>query len=443
MLWANICSTGCIGVLLGVFLASFFNIHSVAIALLFCAASFGCLLFWNNEKIRYGSIVLVASCAGIVLYYHATVSILEGDIAAPQDPVSFYGHIEDVDRRSNGRVFLRVEPQDTLQYPVRITTYNDTRAFAVGDKVQVQGVLEVPQSFNGFDYRGYLAKEGIAFVAASPTIVEVGDRKKNVATVLFDIRMEMARGLEKMLPPDNAALYKAMLLGQRGDISRTKQDAIRGAGLSHIVAISGLHIALLFGIVFIVLSLVPVHRTVVGAVAVLCIAFYIMMIGAPASAVRAGLMIGALLLASTVGRPNVPYRVLLLVATIMVCFNPLIVRYDIGFQLSFAAVAAILFVVGSRTLSSALRTYDLFNIRSFLLVTVAAYLATFPLVLLHFDDVAEWGIIANILVVPLIPALLVAGIIVALLGVIGAPALLAAPAFSLSWYVLEIAQWLS
>lgn len=309
--------------------------------------------------------------------------------------------------------------------------------------MHVAGVLKIPESFNGFDYRGYLAKEGIAFVMTAPTIIETGERKQNVATILFDIRMEMAKGLEKMLPPDNAALYKAMLLGQRGDISLAQQDAIRGAGLSHIVAISGLHIALLFGIVFVVLSVIPLHRIFVGGIAICCIAFYIMMIGAPASAVRAGLMVGAVLLASLVGRPNVPWRVLLLVATMMVCFNPLIVRYDVGFQLSFVAVSAILFVVGNRALSGALKTYDILNIRSFLLVTVAAYLATFPLVLFHFDNVAEWGIIANILVVPLVPVLLVLGIVVAILGVIGAPAFLAAPAFSLSWYVLEVAQWLS
>lgn len=116
---ANVCSFGCIGVLLGVFIASFLSVHSIAIALLFCVASFGCMLFWRNKNIRYGCIVLVASCVGIMLYYHATASLLERDMVVPQEPVSFYGYIEDVDRRSNGRVFLRIKPQDTVRYPVR------------------------------------------------------------------------------------------------------------------------------------------------------------------------------------------------------------------------------------------------------------------------------------------------------------------------------------
>src|SRR5690606_5340200 len=209
--------------------------------------------------------------------------------------------------------------------------------------------------------------------------------------------------------------------------------------LSHIVAISGMHITILFAIVLAVLIGVGLGRPIASYVALVLIASYIVMIGAPASALRAGLMATTLIAAERVGRPNSSWRALLLVAALMVAANPLIIRHDVGFQLSFVAVGGILAGLPYRDRLLPFVPESL-GLRSLLAMTLSAQLATLPLVLLHFGSVPLLGAAANILVVPVLPFVLLLGMASAAAGAMGAPLLLGAPAWALSSYVFFIAH---
>jgi len=126
----------------------------------------------------------------------------------------------------------------------------------------------------------------------------------------------------------------------------------------------------------------------------------------------------------------------------MVAANPLILRHDAGFQLSFAAIAGITAALPYRNRLLA-RVPEMGGFRTLILMTLAAQVATLPLVIVHFGTFSPLSIIANILVVPLSPLLLASAIGIAALGVVGAPPLLAAPAWLLLEYVFTITTWLA
>ena len=436
MKYANILSSICIGVLCGIAFNSFLDVNFLGVFFILCLSIFGGLLFYQNGFCRNFSILLVGFCIGIFIYQNASDEILNKKFVVPEDKINLVGIVDNVDKRSNGKVFLVVDDIEKLEYPVRVSLYNEYREFSVGDKINLYGQLKVPEPFNGFDYRGYLAKEGIAYIMIAPG-VNILLQETSIQKNILSVKDGLSDGLYSMLPSDSSALYNAMLLGNRGYITEDIQENLRNSGIAHIVAISGLHIAILFGIVLFLLMLLPIHKSLAGLVAVVFIALYIFMIDAPASSVRAGLMLFSIFTASFFGRPSSAFRALLLVATIMALFNPLVLRYDVGFQLSFVAVISILL-----SLKFAKRRYLnnswVEKIKSFLIISVSVYLGTLPLIFIHFDNVAEWGILANILVVPLLPLILIIGLLTSFLGVMGLPAIFSAPAYSLSYYVLSI-----
>ena len=308
--------------------------------------------------------------------------------------------------------------------------------------MRVKGLLREPEDFSGFEYRGWLAKQDIGYIMRGVEVEKLGTRSTSVGTVLSDARAELRKGITDSLPPHAASLYRAMVLGERGALDAQTQQNLQRAGLSHIVAISGMHIAILFFVVFFFVSAFPLSRAHAGVIALFCIALYALMVGGSASVVRACLMVGVFFLAERFGRPHNSLRVLLLVGALMVALNPLIIRYDIGFQLSFSAVFGIILAL---PLHDRLLSFvpEKLGLRSLVGVSLSAQAATLPLVLFHFGAFPVWGIIANILVVSILPIVLVAGIATALLGVLGLPSWFFGSSFLLAEYVRHIALWFS
>ncbi|MEX0916505.1 MAG: ComEC/Rec2 family competence protein, partial [Candidatus Spechtbacterales bacterium] len=242
--------------------------------------------------------------------------------------------------------------------------------------------------------------------------------------------------------PPYSSFYRATLLGEYGAFAGPEEEALQKLGLSHVVAVSGMHISVLFGMVLLVSLSLGASRSLASYGSLILIGGYVALIGAPASAVRAGVMGATLIGAERVGRPNSSWRALLLAAFVMVVANPLILRHDAGFQLSFAAVAGITAAFPYRDRLHP-RVPTSWGLRTLLLMTLAAQGATLPLVILHFGTFSLLSIVANILVVPLSPFLLASAMGVAVLGILDAPTILVAPAWFLLEYVFTIALWLA
>ncbi|MEJ2216410.1 MAG: DNA internalization-related competence protein ComEC/Rec2 [Gemmatimonadota bacterium] len=225
--------------------------------------------------------------------------------------------------------------------------------------------------------------------------------------VLLRARGALQRRLRTLFPRE-AALAEALLLARREGLDPEVRDRFARAGLSHVLAISGLHVAVLAGLVLLVGVMVGASRNRAAVAAAVLTAAYMGLLGAPYSAVRATIQISLLLAARILQRPSRPLGLLAAAALIILVADP-VALLDVGFQLSFAALIGII-TLGPR-LQAALARIRPASIRGAVAVCVAASAATTPLAAYHFGRIAPIGIAASLVAVPLVglavPAVLI------------------------------------
>ena len=316
--------------------------------------------------------------------------------------------------------------------------------YAYGDGLRLTCRLRAPEPFNGFDYDRYLARSDIYALCANPEVTGLGNGGHPVRRALLEVKARLQRTIDRSLPEPQSSLFSALLLGTRGGLPRPLLDAFAVAGLTHLIAISGSQITLVVSLLRGVAPYLGVSRPrAFWGISVLLVG-YLVLIGAPASAVRAGIMGWLLLLAYHLGRQSHPWPMFALAAAAMAWQEPRILRDDVGFELSFAAVAGLILwqPMFERWLR---RVPQRGGLRTALAMTLAAQLMTLPLVLVRFGRLSLVAPLANVLVVPLIAAVTVVGI-----GLLAAALLLPAlgwalllPAWGALSYLVAVAGFTS
>jgi competence protein ComEC len=171
---------------------------------------------------------------------------------------------------------------------------------------------------------------------------------------------------------------------------------------------------------------------------------YILMIGAPASAVRAGIMAGLLLLAQKMGRLRSADRAVVFAAAIMLAVNPLLLKSDIGFQLSFMATLSIIYL--KPILDSKTNNWpNPLCLRDILTMTLAAQLGTLPILIFQFGRLSLISPLANLLIVPLLPLIMISGMMLSFIGLawLSLAKIIAWPVWFLLSYVIKMVNYLS
>jgi competence protein ComEC len=245
-----------------------------------------------------------------------------------------------------------------------------------------------PRDADGY---GYLAADSLA-VAAPPSWA---------AHPLLAARGGAERRLGRLMGR-HAPLAHALLLGRRETLDREVRERFARAGLVHLLAISGTHVGLI-GAVFVLLGrMARLSRRRVAWTTILLIAAYLAVIGAPPSAIRAGIMLSLALLAGTLQRPTAPLAVVAAAAFALLAAQPM-AALDIGFQLSFAGALGIL-LLRKPLLRLAppklLRTAPGRWSADALAVSVAAFVVTAPPVAWHFGVASPVSILASVPAVP-------------------------------------------
>jgi competence protein ComEC len=304
----------------------------------------------------------------------------------------------------------------------------------VGAELAVSGRLrelrETPGP--GFDFAVYLRRRGVAAELFVDRARPTGRRRGGVAGLLDSMRRRAERAVAAGLPPAEAALASGMVLGQDEEIDEATRQDWRDSGLAHLLAVSGQNVMLLVALAVPLLAVAGAGPGARGAALLALVALYVPLAGAGPSLQRAGVMGAAGIAAMTLSRPASRSYALLLAAAATLALNPR-VSSDPGWQLSFAAVAGIL-VLG-RPLAAALTRAgeDLLRERSqpapravvcaladAIAITVAATLATAPLVSFHFGAVPVAGLIANLLALPVVAPAMWLGMVKVALGLVAA-----------------------
>jgi len=291
------------------------------------------------------------------------------------------------------------------------------------DVVEVTGKLKTPGVFEGFNYQQYLQKEGIYSVMDFPLVELIEENHHYTPTTfLYEkilwLKHRLSEPLNTHFSGPDSAIMQGIVFGNDKNMSDGLKEQFRITGLSHVTAVSGSNIVILISLFMSALLALGFWRSQAFYGSVILIWLYIIMIGLPVSGIRAAIMGSVALLAQHVGRQNTGTRVLVLTACLMLLQNPLLLLYDIGFQLSFLASLGILHA--KPLIDYYFKIIFKERFKSFLdiiSVTFAAQIFTLPIIVYNFGQISVIAPITNILVLPMIPLLTIIGFAVSLVGI--------------------------
>ncbi len=299
--------------------------------------------------------------------------------------------------------------------------------FRYGTELSLTGEVAEPPVFEGFDYRAYLKKEGIEAVVYRPEIETLKEPEISIKGALISFRERLRANLYSSLPHPHNTIAGAMVLGDGHLIPERVGDVFSSTGIRHTVAISGLHVTIIGGMIMALLAHVLVlGRNISFYLTSAFIILFVVFVGAPPSSIRAGIMAIILLFALKTGQVYSAPRALLFAAIFMLAMNPLLLFHDIGFRLSFLSVLGILYLTPhierhlgrerSFIKDGVLPKNRREGLVSLLSVSLSAHLATLPLVAYSFNIVSLSAPIANVVAVPMLPIIMVSSIATAFLG---------------------------
>ena len=294
-----------------------------------------------------------------------------------------------------------------------------------GDELLISARISPPlnnRNFDEFDYARFLMRKGISgtgYVASGKWTKQDGMNNLDLKSIASSCRRKMISLYQKLgFSGDELAVLSALTIGDKTELSDSVRESYSVAGASHILALSGLHIGLLYTLLFFILKPIArrgnigrVIRSVLLLILLWAFAFFT---GLSPSVVRSVSMFSILAMADMVGRQPLSLNTLAAAAWLMLFCNPAWL-FDVGFQLSFLAVASILLIQKP--------IYHLITVKGrigkyiwgLMSVSVAAQIGTAPLVMFYFSRFSVHFLLTNLVVIPFITIILYAAVIMLLL----------------------------
>ncbi|MBL8565828.1 MAG: ComEC family competence protein [Hyphomicrobiaceae bacterium] len=394
-------------------------------------------------RIALGHATLVTLATGAVTLASvgfALVTVRTAVVAAPVlearlDRVDVEGFVERVEPRTGRgeRITLRVTrlgalAPDATPQRVRIRTPSRVEGLGPGDALSVRASLSPPAAPalpGGYDFGRYAYFQGIGgvgYATEAPRRVVLSATPPlslRIWSSVERLRQSITRRIEAALPGETGAIAAALLSGERGAISDATNDAYRNSGLFHILSISGLHMAIMGGAVFwfvrLLLALVPAVALVypikkwAAIAAGLASLAYLAISGGSFATVRSFIMIAVMFLAILLDRPALAMRNVAVSALLILVLYPESLL-DAGFQMSFAAVVALVAAYevvrdrlaagpGRGDIGPVLRVGLFFG--GIVMTTLVASVAVAPFAAYHFHKSQQYAVVANLLAVPI------------------------------------------
>jgi competence protein ComEC len=249
-----------------------------------------------------------------------------------------------------------------------------------------------------------LERDGVEAMATSPQVFVIAAGGPSPARTIAWAQGQLLTAVNQTLPEPAAALVVGIAFGIHEPLAADVRAPLQDVGLIHIVVVSGLKVVLIIGLVSAVARVFEWSRRRTLLVALPVVAAYVLISGAGPAALRSALMAGAAMLAAAGARRTDPIPMLALAAALMLGTGPQLVE-DPGFQLSFLGTAGILLLAAP----IAARVPGPRLIAEPFAVTIAAQLATVPIMAGTFGVLSLAGPVANALVLPLLPVMIVTG----------------------------------
>lgn len=375
-----------------------------------------------------------ATVGWVLVYLHAPADPFAGQtqlrnvhfqvrlVETPRQSPKCYKVTAEVDNPSRGRVMLFLA-KDSLAAKLR-----------AGDCLRLTATPHIPSGEENpyqFNYRRYLRRHGIlwqCYVSQGSWQLVLGSpHPTGLRYSMCQLQQHWVESIRSFaLSPQQQGIAEALLLGWRGDVDESTQVQFRDAGITHLLCVSGLHVgvlALLIGGALFFLGRRRWQRIVKGSVQLAAVWFFVALTGMASATLRAGVMFSLMILGDMADQRSNTLNNLATSAMLIFCFAPMQL-FDVGFQLSYAAVLGIL--AWQRPLCNLLpwlsghqvKLYRqlLSKVWGWACLSTAAQLGTLPLVLYYFHQFPVYFLIANLTVVPFAGVLLATVLLTVLSG---------------------------
>ncbi|MGH2980985.1 MAG: ComEC/Rec2 family competence protein [Solirubrobacterales bacterium] len=386
-------------------------------------------------------VAIAGAGAGLLLGTARLQAIDSGGYGVPAgERIAVRGHVSAVPRRRGGTVRVRVE---TANGRLAIEAPEPVPDLAVGAELRATGTVARPSPWLEDDLR----RNGIARILRADAVELTGERRGGIEGRIDRIRIMAEEALGRGMPAEQAALARGFVLGQDDRISPRTIEDFQRSGLAHLLAVSGQNVVLLALLAAPLLAALGIPLRARLAWLLALVALYVPLAGGGPSIQRAGAMGAAAIVATLAGRPASRIYALLLAAVATLALNPR-AGADVGWQLSFAAVVGIFVAVRPLRDLVLARIGDggwRRGLADGVAVTLAATLATAPLMAHHFEAFSVTSLAANVAALPAVAPAMWLGMLAAALG-----QLPGFPVEPLNWvnslllaYIGQIATWMA
>lgn len=371
--------------------------------------------FWNHKILQLIFLASLFFLLGIARYTFAFPNLT----SLPKEPQTFTAYISaEPDVRIDGVRYIvrRNKIQETRykreKYYIKTELYP---RYSYGDELHITCRLERPEPIEDFRYDMYLARFGVFALCKNPKIEKIGEGESKgegkggviLYRGIFKLKDHIAERVNQLWHEPHASFMAGLLYGYRGGLGELN-DLFNKTGVTHIVAISGYNITIIATILSTLCVHILIPRKKAFWFVVSQIALFVIFAGMSASVVRAGIMGIITLLAKQMGRLSRVGGVLLLSAVIMTLANPFILIWDAGFQLSFLSTVGLVYMTPIIEPRFS-KLPDFLGIRESFVSTIAATLATLPLILSQFGRLSIVSVVVNVLILWMIPVMMGVG----------------------------------
>lgn len=444
-------SAGFVGFASGIACRSLFHFPWQALGFILLLAALFLFVWQGKRRLSYlaCAIALTGSVLGIGRVMLAPAGLPEAFVPLLETKATLEGTVvaEPDIRETTQRITIEIEGAGERATVLAVAQLYPEVAY--GDLVHIEGKLVQPEPFETdtgrtFRYDRFLAKDGIFALVKSArveTIEEGSGLRVTAMRALLSGKYLFQEGLANALPEPGASLASGLITGGKQGLGEELLDMFIIAGLVHIVVLSGYNVMIVAEAVLRLFGRAGKRNAAI--LAGIIIALFVIAAGAGAASIRAGLMAGLGLLARVTGRTYAVLRALMAVAFLMLLWNPLLLAYDPGFQLSFIATLGLILL--SPMIERRLSFVPHLFWRDLFAATLAAQVAVLPLLLYQTGLFSVVSLPANLLVLPVVPFAMLLSAVAGVAGMsipIAAP-LIGFPAHALLSYVIGITRFVA
>lgn len=407
----------------GVFARSFFQVDNFFILLLIIISIIILTVFYKNPMAAAVAFMLLSFSVGIWKTDNILQKInnaelnrknFQGEAIVLKNSNSTFGQnlIIEVDsmekENAKVRMLLQVPPYPNFQYGNILKV--DCTARIIENKDDAE-----------FDYRMYMAKDSVLYSCENKKFEKISESGGNkVMIYILKLRDKFDDNISRLIPMPEGALASGILLGGSKGLSKEIQNDFSRTGMTHIVAVSGYNVTIIAEYLILIGIFLGLWRKQAIWFALFGIAIFVVMIGMPASAVRAGVMSSILLWAIKNGRLSSSENAIILAGAIMLFINPLLLRWDIGFQLSFMATLGIV-LASPLWEKSFIKKHKALGMSEIIALSLSAQIFVWPIVAYNFHSVSLISLLVNVLVLPIVPISMLLVFLVSIFEIIFSP----------------------